>query len=686
MHYGNRRRSTLASFLFLLLLLAIGIGVTLHGIRGLKTSLEAQSWPTTTARVIDTDVSYQRGTSSSTGAYYPRVRYQYVVNGRTYTGDRIWTTNMGSTRGWARSIIDEFPPGSEVTVYYDPADPANALLKPGNSTPAILMLLLGILLTVIPAGGAWLILRYRPETPTEHRSRPPHAGGIPRRVAVVFSVLWFLLALPAAWEAWEGHASRWLLVVPLIGPGVVFGARTLARRQTGSRQAGNRISPAAAAFRRIRPAAPQRRANPKKAGLVINGVTLLLAAAILGSLYSAWSEFSATGLAFLIFVALILLMMLYLLFALRGLHRLYGIQTATDAGAGRKKSKLGPRYPGIWLVIPFLLVNAAIWTWDWMKAEKLRSGPVNAKQQRLTDRRAQPAPALPRPGEPGVSPCPDLIAKAQQAAVTIPDEILKALMECKMQRADYQRLKADSQLEARTYRAQLQPQLYPEERAIRQVLAILAGRRHPPMDARIYPVPAFDSAPRIDGTLNESAWSAALRIPIEGLAQGSQSQLLLGWRENTLYAALVLAAADLPQGVSITERASWMLALQPGLSPWLDYQYFFVYADKNGNGHAGNGCRIAAQVRFPLPPPPGGWPEAERWKGIRFNECGLFPAWGAAGIDSATSRRVFEAKVRLADAAIIADEPFALGILAEVAHNTIGKRFNPNDPIWLRLD
>lgn len=59
------------------------------------------------------------------------VRYRYAVDGREFHGGRYRYGMFGTNdRSWHR-VQSELPPGTPVTVYYDPADPAEATLTRG---------------------------------------------------------------------------------------------------------------------------------------------------------------------------------------------------------------------------------------------------------------------------------------------------------------------------------------------------------------------------------------------------------------------------------------------------------------------------------------------------------------------------------------------------------------------------
>ncbi|MGH9849160.1 MAG: DUF3592 domain-containing protein, partial [Blastocatellia bacterium] len=69
-------------------------------------------------------------TESARRRYYPAVRYRYEVDGRTYSGKRLYFDEVASTERWAARLARKYPVGATVPVYFDPANPERALLEP----------------------------------------------------------------------------------------------------------------------------------------------------------------------------------------------------------------------------------------------------------------------------------------------------------------------------------------------------------------------------------------------------------------------------------------------------------------------------------------------------------------------------------------------------------------------------
>jgi hypothetical protein len=64
--------------------------------------------------------------------YHAEIKYTYTVGGREYTGEHLRLDSLEvSSEEHARKVTARYPQGASVTVYYNPADPSQALLEPG---------------------------------------------------------------------------------------------------------------------------------------------------------------------------------------------------------------------------------------------------------------------------------------------------------------------------------------------------------------------------------------------------------------------------------------------------------------------------------------------------------------------------------------------------------------------------
>eukprot|EP01037_Dinobryon_pediforme_P019368 gene19368-19780_t len=94
-----------------------------------KKNAVIASWSETTGVILGTNI--MRENDDRQGAsYIPYVTYSYLALGQTLTGKRVAYKNMNySTQKRAQAVIDTYPVGKSVIVYFDPQKPSDAVLE-----------------------------------------------------------------------------------------------------------------------------------------------------------------------------------------------------------------------------------------------------------------------------------------------------------------------------------------------------------------------------------------------------------------------------------------------------------------------------------------------------------------------------------------------------------------------------
>lgn len=107
------------------------MGLTMLGYLGLLRyrAGRAMSWLSVRGEVVGNDIIKEcAGPSSS--CYKPVITYKYTVKGSAYESNRLFIGRQAiSHQLKARRLIDKYPVGSGVNVYYDPKDPKSACLE-----------------------------------------------------------------------------------------------------------------------------------------------------------------------------------------------------------------------------------------------------------------------------------------------------------------------------------------------------------------------------------------------------------------------------------------------------------------------------------------------------------------------------------------------------------------------------
>lgn len=152
------------------LLLWLGVPLLALGLYGVGVGLVTLTWPRTQAVILAARVDLRETTSTVPGSDKYRggrtetretasfhVRYRYRVDGREYEGDGVEPADFGLQNSAAsRDMGRAYPPGMQVRVAYDPRDAARAYLRPGPSSPALMLALVG---GVLMMSGLWVARR-----------------------------------------------------------------------------------------------------------------------------------------------------------------------------------------------------------------------------------------------------------------------------------------------------------------------------------------------------------------------------------------------------------------------------------------------------------------------------------------------------------------------------------------------
>jgi hypothetical protein len=130
---------------FIVSLIIFGLGLTVFGllleiqsVRQLSGAKEHSSWLTTEGRVISSRVGTY-GTVEER-SYKAEVVYGYSVDGTNYSAESISAEdNRHNDYFTAAQIVNHYPEGQRVTVYYQPDNPAVTLLEPAKRTYVVMV-------------------------------------------------------------------------------------------------------------------------------------------------------------------------------------------------------------------------------------------------------------------------------------------------------------------------------------------------------------------------------------------------------------------------------------------------------------------------------------------------------------------------------------------------------------------
>jgi hypothetical protein len=119
----------------------------------LSLALATLKWPTVEGRVLR---SFAKDTGGESPSWEVVIEYEYVVGGLPYRSRKLrYGLNRLMMKDWAQAVAAKRRPGDSVSVWYDPAKPSRAVLRPGGHVG------LTIALIITCVAGPAMVLAFR---------------------------------------------------------------------------------------------------------------------------------------------------------------------------------------------------------------------------------------------------------------------------------------------------------------------------------------------------------------------------------------------------------------------------------------------------------------------------------------------------------------------------------------------
>jgi hypothetical protein len=122
--------------LFSLVFVIIGAVILRFAMKTAERARQSESWPSTEGEIAHSATLYQTdttATSNGVATYKADIAYRYKVRGANYSSSKVALLDLASSSGRAQSMVERYPDKSKVQVYYNPADPSEAVLEPGST-------------------------------------------------------------------------------------------------------------------------------------------------------------------------------------------------------------------------------------------------------------------------------------------------------------------------------------------------------------------------------------------------------------------------------------------------------------------------------------------------------------------------------------------------------------------------
>ena len=145
---GRRFKPAVTPLAIASLFIVIGIVFINEPLSDIQESLQRRSWPLVQAEVIASKVAGKR-------AFHPEITYRYSASGQEFTKTTdLNTPGFGarnSRRDTASRIVAQYPPGTLVSVHYNPEHPDESYIRTGASFAAYLQVFT-LLILIFGAG------------------------------------------------------------------------------------------------------------------------------------------------------------------------------------------------------------------------------------------------------------------------------------------------------------------------------------------------------------------------------------------------------------------------------------------------------------------------------------------------------------------------------------------------------
>ena len=137
-----------------LMFVVVGAGMAFFGIRDIVRAKGSVNWPTVHGKIVSSSVEIlhtRTGTSGKrSSTIYARLFYTFSVDGKSYTGNRVCYGDYNSEGpSHAYRVVNRYPKGKDVRVYYMPDNPKVCLLEPGNQRGSYITPGIGLFLFIL---------------------------------------------------------------------------------------------------------------------------------------------------------------------------------------------------------------------------------------------------------------------------------------------------------------------------------------------------------------------------------------------------------------------------------------------------------------------------------------------------------------------------------------------------------
>ncbi len=146
-----------------LLFVIMGVVILLFGIRQMRQASASQSWPAVSGVITVSALGKHMGNERhDSPTYSADIRYDYMVDDASYVNGAVQFGQVNSSDpSGARAVLKRYAVGQAVEVYYNPANPAQAVLEPGLQGSTWFLPIFGTIFVAVGLLFSYLMWKWR---------------------------------------------------------------------------------------------------------------------------------------------------------------------------------------------------------------------------------------------------------------------------------------------------------------------------------------------------------------------------------------------------------------------------------------------------------------------------------------------------------------------------------------------
>ena len=131
----------------------VGMVMITKGLMEVKLAYESNKWNNTEGQIAHSDIKISQDSDGNKTNYQPVVKFDYKVVGKSLQGDRVvFGTVVSVDYNASLRIVQKYPRGKQIPVFYDPDNPHNSVLEAGLTKKSFIKVTGGFFLFTLCAG------------------------------------------------------------------------------------------------------------------------------------------------------------------------------------------------------------------------------------------------------------------------------------------------------------------------------------------------------------------------------------------------------------------------------------------------------------------------------------------------------------------------------------------------------